>query len=143
MRLHLGKLSNEIEGYREVRYPFLMQLYYSLHHFYMKNIIIILLLIPFIGFGQKQTTNKSYKDSTGNYIIQYVYDLHHGYLPTDGYNPKPHYDAEITVYRIRSIMAKADTIKLASFSGAYVPGDCFEDTPYWWVRDALKNKVLK
>lgn len=59
---------------------------------------------------------------------------------TAAYRVNRHYDAIITVYRMKNgIMHKVGN----SFSGTYVPSGCFEDVPEYEVKKALSLETKK
>lgn len=89
------------------------------------------------------TATKKYGDSTGSYLIKYLYDWRYSSVPAvEG--AEPHYDAMITVYqliRCRCPKPTYDTVQIGQpFGGTFVRGGCFEDVPENWVKKAKAAK---
>lgn len=109
-------------------------------HLHNMKATILFLLLPLFGIAQFKATRKSFTDSTGNYILEYVYDFDSGIFVA-GHGNKPHFTAEIAVYKVGVVMDKCwcgkswnDTTRLGVLKGLYVPGGCVEDSLAGWVR---------
>ena len=110
----------------------------------MRYIFTLLMLVScFAVFSQEY---RMWFDSSGVYLVQYeINPTGVMIMPMVGYaegteNPnKPHYDATVTVYRIKTKKNIQDTTIIGtSFKGQYVEGGCFEDRPEDMVNHAKK-----
>ena len=112
----------------------------------MKYIFTLLtMVICFAVCGQEY---REYSDSTGLYLVKY--EIQRGgivrvpavlYVNEDGSESggAPHYDAWVTVYRIKMKKGIQDTTIIGtSFKGQYVEGGCFEDRPEDMVNHSKK-----
>jgi hypothetical protein len=91
----------------------------------------------------KSKAQKTYKDSTGFYRIEYEYCNCFAMIPATYPAGQPHYDATITVYRVDSIDTPNNTTTITQricdpFKGTYVANGCFEDTAKMQVEKAKK-----
>jgi hypothetical protein len=130
----------------------------------MKLIFTLLILVSCLTIrGQEY---REYFDSTGFYLVQYDIDrCGIMIMPMVGYaegteDPnKPHYEAWVTVYQIKTSATqkkattkllfttlKTDTIMIGQpFRGQYVEDGCFEDRPEDMVNHAklLQSEMKK
>lgn len=117
----------------------------------MKKILIILFAILIsvniksqnkLGITQDHYRNaeRTYQDSTGYYIIKFLYNSQYCMIPSTYPSGQPHYSAIIEVYKIidgkEKIMGK-------SFGGIYTSNGCFEDDPKYLIKEALKLEKKK
>lgn len=125
----------------------------------MKNTItaiVIILLASNIAVGQVQTdvylpsydtAYKSHNDSTGEYLIRYIYSSSGAFIPATWPLGEPHYYSKISVYKIarcKCFFNPIDTLLLIDgLRGIYVMSGCFEDSPAEYVRFAIKSEMNK
>lgn len=121
---------------------------------HMKTLLIaILVSISNISIGQESlndpldydTAYKSHNDSTGRYIVKYVYYSRSFTVPATWPPGSPHYAAKIYVYKVvncRCFFKTEDTVQIGKeITGTYVESGCFEDSPAEYVKTAIKSEM--
>lgn len=88
--------------------------------------------------NKDRTAERTYQDSTGFYIINFVYNTSYCTIPATNPPGQPHYGATITVYEI--IDGKKQIIG-EPFGGTYTEKGCFEDAPDYLIKIAKELKA--
>jgi hypothetical protein len=88
--------------------------------------------------NEDTTAERTYQDSTGFYIINFVYNTSYCTIPATNPPGQPHYGATITVYEI--VDGKKQRIG-EPFGGTYTEKGCFEDAPDYLVKTAKEKST--
>jgi hypothetical protein len=91
---------------------------------------------PEFGYLNQKQAEITYKDSSGFYVIKFVYNDTYCMIPATYPAGCPHYSATITVYEVMD----GDTVVIGKpFPGTYTGGKCYEDEPAGLIDQAKKQ----
>ena len=91
-----------------------------------------------ILYDQPQVDERTYRDSTGFYVIRFTYGLFDAYTPVGGEEGEVRYSAYVEVFRIEDCI---QSIVGQGFMGVYSPNGCIYDEADYLIKEARKIEL--
>ena len=91
-----------------------------------------------IIYERPNVDERTYRDSTGSYVIHFTYGMFEPYTPVGGEEDEVRYSAFIEVFRVEDGI---QNLVGHGFMGTYSPDGCIYDQADYLIREARKIEL--